>query len=80
MAKRHKRNTPPRRRNRQVTVSMTDTEFDAIWAAAHHRGERVGDWLRGLGVAVATDGKVVDGGGHDIVVQRNERPGAYVTR
>ena len=73
------RRKPPRRRKMEVTVSMTAAEFEAVSAAAHHRGERVGDWLREIGVAVATDGKVLNRGGHDIAVHRNERPGAYVT-
>lgn len=48
-----------RRRNHQVTVSLTSEEYELVSQAAFREQEPIGVWLRGLGVLVASDGKVV---------------------
>lgn len=70
-----RRRTPAAGRNQKVTVSMSAPEMEAVTRAAHHRGETVGVWLRHIGVAVATDLKVANGGADALTKQPNKKEG-----
>ena len=73
------RKTPPRARNREITVRMTPAEFETIGKAAHARGEPISSYMVQLAMAVAIDLKDTRGGGQDLVRHRDVKRGAYVT-
>lgn len=73
------RKTPPRARNREITVRMTPAEFETIGSAAHARGEPISSYMVQLAMAVASDLKDTRGAGEQLLVHRNEKRGAYVT-
>lgn len=73
------RKTPPRARNREITVRMTPAEFETIGAAARHHREPISLYMIRQAMAIASDLKVVDGSAEQLLVHRNEKRGAYVT-